>query len=256
MLYSWSPGDKAPFFTDIYPTSQFNKYPISTGLAKQQILISGQYPRDKIAQPSKEIQGKSLKAHVKSSNFRALKKLNIQMPEREWIAKQHLGMIWKTAWIIPWVSQEQGHSCKARVCIYRNTAHKVWETYSPLQGARQQPGHCPHCSSYTILSPARTPTGHLESCSTQKKNPKPTNNKQPPNKNKTIHRVSLDQKAKGGRGRPGSNGCHYGHFLTWNYQLNEEQFCNEKSCFEESSDQLLPILLGAMQWQSGISIRI
>lgn len=61
--------------TDIYPTSQSHKYPISIDLAKQQILNSDQYPWDKIAQPSKSTQGKSLKAHVKTSNFRALKKL-------------------------------------------------------------------------------------------------------------------------------------------------------------------------------------
>lgn len=61
--------------TDIYPTSQSHKYPISTGLAKQQILNSDQYPWDKIAQPSKSTPRKSLKAHVKTSNFRALKKL-------------------------------------------------------------------------------------------------------------------------------------------------------------------------------------
>lgn len=66
---------KKHLITDIYPTSQSHKYPISTGLAKQQILNSDQHPWDKIAQSSKSTQRKSLKAHVKTSHFRAQKKL-------------------------------------------------------------------------------------------------------------------------------------------------------------------------------------
>jgi len=67
----------------LHPTSQSHKHQSSTGLAKQQIQNSEQYRWDKTAHSSKSIQGNSIQGHVKSSNFRTLKKLNAQMSERE-----------------------------------------------------------------------------------------------------------------------------------------------------------------------------
>lgn len=164
------------------------------------------------------------------------------------------GMIWKTAWIIPRVLARSRD--KARVCIYRNTAYKVWETDTPhCKGPDSNQGtvHTAPSARSWVQQEGQQDTWKTALCKKTQKKPKQN---QSPNENKTIHQVSLDQKAKGGRGMPGSNGCHYGHFLAWNYQHKEEQFCDVKSCFEESSDQLLPILLGAMQWQSSIFIRI
>lgn len=99
--------------TAIYPTSQSHKYPSSTGLDKQQIQNSESYWWDKIIHPSKSIQRNSIKAHIKSSNFRTLKKLNAQMSSQAAVQR----MIWKVAWITPQMQVRSGDTL-AEHCVY------------------------------------------------------------------------------------------------------------------------------------------
>lgn len=121
--------------TAIYLTFQSHKHPSSTGLAAiyMQIQNSDRYRWDKIAHPTKSIQRNCIKAHVKSSNFRTLKKLNSQMPEREGIARQQSCGEWSGKWHGSYSECESGVGTllQSTVCIYRNIAHKVWETVIP-----------------------------------------------------------------------------------------------------------------------------
>lgn len=54
--------------------------------------------------------------------------------------------------------------------------------------------------------------------------------KQKQQQQQKINQASLVQKAKGGRGMPGSDVCDYSHLLALDYQHREEQSCNVKSC--------------------------
>lgn len=124
------------------------------------------------------------------------------------------------------------------MCIYRNTAYKVWETDTP---------HCKGPDSYQgtvhTAPPAQSANRTFGKIKQYKQTKKPKNqqqerrtkNKTPDaDENKIIHQVSLVQTAKGGRGTlPGSTGCHYSHYLAWNYWHKKEQLCDVKTCFEK-----------------------
>lgn len=108
------------------------------------------------------------------------------------------------------------------MCIYRNTAYKVWETDTPHckgQDSNQGIVHTAPPAQSQVQQEGQL--GKLLYAKKKKKTPKNPKNPQ------TIHQVSLAQTAKGGRGMPGSNGCHYSNFLARNYQHKKEQFCEE-----------------------------
>lgn len=219
--------------TAIYPTSQSHKHPSSTGLDKQQIQNSEWYWWDKIIHPSKSIQWNSIKAHIKSSNFRTLKKLNAQMPESKWVARQQSCREWSGKWHGSHLKRKSGVGTllQSTMCIYRNIAHKVCETVIPPckePGSSQSTVHTAPPARSWVQQQGQHDAWKTALC-------------------KKLNQASLVQKAKGGRRMPGSNGCDYGHFLAWNYLHREEQFCDVKSCSEDSSGQLFPMLLGAGQ---------
>lgn len=158
-----------------------------------------------------------------------------------------LGMIWKIAWIIPWVLARSKSVYLQEYCI-----QSVGNRYSSLQGARQLPGHCPHCSSCTIRQ--QNIWENKMKQNKQQKKPKNNNKK---DEQKTKHLMLMKTKSsirflwskqqKEGEGRCqaalavitaitwlGITGTRRNSFVMWRLAL-------------KSSDQLLAMLLGAMQ---------
>lgn len=164
------------------------------------------------------------------------------MPEREWVANStHAENDLENSMVHTLsVSQEQEY-------VFTGIPH-IKCGKQTLLTARGQTATRALSTLLLLHNPKSSKKACLENCSMQKTKPTKTTKQKQNTQRKQNHPSGFFGPNSKRRERDArQQRCHYSNFLAWNYQHKKEQFCDVKSCFEESSDQLLSILLGAMQ---------